>query len=148
MNTKVEIKNRKAKFEYEFIIEFEAGIKLLGTEIKSIRNNKASIAESYCYLHHGEVFIKNMFIAEYEQGGYTNHEPRRDRKLLLNKHEIEKIEKKVKDAGITIVPIKLFINGKGLAKVKIAVARGKKLFDKRESIKTRDVKRDIDRALK
>jgi len=148
MNQKVEIKNRKAKFEFEFIDEYTAGIKLTGTEIKSLRNHKASIGEAYCYVINTEAYIKNMFIAEYEQGGYTNHEPRRERKLLLNKHEIEKIEKKLKDKGITIVPTKLYINEKGIAKLRIAVARGKKIYDKRDSIKDKDIKRDMDRALK
>jgi SsrA-binding protein len=148
MNQKVEIKNRKAKFEYEFLDVYTAGIKLTGTEIKSLRNHKASIAEAYCYVHNTEAFVKNMFIAEYEQGGYTNHEPRRERKLLMNKHEIEKIEKKLKDKGITIVPTKLFINENGFAKLTIAVARGKKIYDKRDTIKDKDIKRDLDRSLK
>ncbi len=141
----ISIKNRKAKFEYEFLEEFEAGMQLLGTEIKSIRESKASIMESYCFFSSNEVFIKNMHIAEYDNGGYANHEPRRTRKLLLTKNEIKKIEKKLKDKGITLIPFLLFINDKGLAKLKIALARGKKLFDKRESIKEKDLKRQFDR---
>ncbi len=145
---KVQIKNRKAKFEYEFLDTYTAGLQLTGTEIKSIRQNKASIQEAYCYLHEGEVFVKGMFIAEYEQGGYANHEPRRNRKLLLLKHEIEKIEKKLKDKGVTIVPTLLFIAESGYAKLNIAVAKGKKIYDKRESIKDKDIKRDLDRRMK
>lgn len=141
----ISIKNRKAKFEYEFLEEFEAGMQLLGTEIKSIRESKASIMESYCFFSSNEVFIKNMHIAEYDNGGYANHEPRRTRKLLLTKNEIKKIEKKLKDKGITLIPFLLFINDKGLAKLKIALVRGKKLFDKRESIKEKDLKRQFDR---
>ena len=148
MSSQINIKNRKAKFEYEFLEKFTAGLQLYGTEIKSIRAGKASIIEAYCYLNNGEVFIKNMYIAEYEQGSYNNHEPRRERKLLLNRNEIEKLIKKKKDVGLTIIPLSLFINGKGYAKLDIALAKGKKLHDKRHDLKAKDDKRNMDRAMK
>lgn len=143
----IRIKNRKAKFEYEFLDEYEAGLKLTGSEIKSIRNSKASITEAYCYLNKGELFIKNMHIAEYQNAGYSGHEPTRVRKLLLHKQELEKIEKKLKDQGqgTTIIPYLLFINERGWAKLKIAVAKGKKMHDKRESIKEKDLDRQLKR---
>lgn len=121
---------------------------MTGTEIKSIRNGKASIMEAYCVVKDGEIFIRNMYIAEYENGSYNNHEPRRDRKLLLNKQEIKKLEKKLIDKGLTIVPSKLYINEKNLAKINIHLARGKKLHDKRQTMKDRDTKRDLDRVMK
>lgn len=145
---KISVKNKKAYFEYEILEKYICGIQLLGTEIKSIRESKASIKEGYCYLNKGEMFIKGMNIAEYSHGGYSNHDPLRERKLLLQKKEINKIEKKLKDKGITAVPLHLFIADNGYAKLEIGIAKGKKLFDKRDSIKERDVKRDIDRALK
>ncbi|MGB0887001.1 MAG: SsrA-binding protein SmpB [Vicingaceae bacterium] len=148
MSNNINIKNKKAKFEYEFLEKFTAGLQLYGTEIKSIRAGKASIIEGYCYVKDNEVFIKNMYIAEYEQGSYNNHEPRRDRKLLLNRNEIDKLIKKKKDVGLTIVPISLFINGKGYAKLDIALAKGKKLHDKRHDLKAKDDKRSMDRAMK
>jgi SsrA-binding protein len=148
VSNQINIKNKKAKFEYEFLEKFTAGLQLYGTEIKSIRAGKASIVEGYCYVHNGEVFIKNMYISEYEQGSYNNHEPRRDRKLLLNRKEIDKLIKKKKDVGLTIVPLSLFINGKGYAKIDIALARGKKLHDKRHDLKDKDAKRSMDRAMK
>lgn len=148
MSNQINIKNKKAKFEYEFLEKFTAGLQLYGTEIKSIRAGKASIVEGYCYVHNGEVFIKNMYIAEYEQASYNNHEPLRDRKLLLNRNEIDKLIKKKKDVGLTIVPISLFLNGKGYAKLDIALARGKKIHDKRQDLKTKDDKRSMDRAMK
>lgn len=148
MSNNINIKNKKAKFEYEFIEKFTAGLQLYGTEIKSIRAGKASIVEGYCFINKGEVFIKNMYIAEYEQGSYNNHEPRRDRKLLMNRSEIDKLIKKKKDVGLTIVPISLFINGKGYAKLDIALAKGKKLHDKRHDLKAKDDKRSMDRAMK
>lgn len=144
----VNIQNKKARFEYELLDIFTAGLQLLGTEIKSIRLGKASIAEAYCFMKDGELWIKGMNVAEYEFGNINNHDPIRDRKLLLQKHELQKIEKKIKDQGITIVPLKLFLNAKGLAKIDIALGRGKKLFDKRHTIKDRDIKRDLDRARK
>ena len=130
MSNNINIKNKKAKFEYEFLEKFTAGLQLYGTEIKSIRAGKASIIEGYCYVKDNEVFIKNMYIAEYEQGSYNNHEPRRDRKLLLNRNEIDKLIKKKKDVGLTIVPTLLFINDSGKAKLNIALAKGKKIHDK------------------
>ncbi|GHT70776.1 SsrA-binding protein [Bacteroidia bacterium] len=142
------IKNKRASFDYEFVETFVAGIVLTGTEIKSVRLGKASLVDTYCTVIRGEVWVKNMYIAEYFYGTYNNHEARRDRKLLLNKREIGKIERFSKDTGFTIIPTKMFINEKGLAKVVIAVAKGKKQYDKRQSIKERDDKRDIDRAFK
>ena len=148
MSSKVEIKNKKAKFEFEFIETFTAGIQLFGTEIKSIRNNKASISEAYAVMVKNELFIRNMYIADYENGGHFNHESKRDRKLLLNKLELSKINKKIKNKGLTIVPTRLFISSNGWAKMNIAVAKGKKIYDKREDLKTKDINREIDRKLK
>ena len=148
MASKVEIKNKKAKYEYEFIETFTAGIQLFGTEIKSVRNNKASIAEAYAVMVKNELFIRNMYIADYENGGHFNHESKRDRKLLLNKLELSKINKKIKNKGLTIIPTRLFISSNGWAKINIAIAKGKKIYDKREDLKTKDIKREIDRKLK
>ena len=148
MSSKVEIKNKKAKFEYEFVETFTAGIQLFGTEIKSIRNNKASISEAYAVMVKNELFIRNMFIADYENGGHFNHESKRDRKLLLNKLELTKINKKIKNKGLTIIPTRLFISSNGWAKMNIVIAKGKKIYDKREDLKTKDIKREIDRKLK
>lgn len=148
MANKVEIKNKKARYLYEFLDDYTAGIVLTGTEIKSIRNGKASIMEAYCVVKDGETLIRNMYIAEYENGSYYNHEPRRDRRLLLNKKEIKKLEKKLQDKGLTVVPSKLFINDKNLAKINIHLAKGKKLHDKRQTMKERDTKRDLDRVMK
>lgn len=145
---KINIKNRKANFNYEILDKFEAGIKLLGTEIKSIRQGKASLPESYCYFTNGELYIKNMNIAEYDHGNIHNHEPTRERKLLLHKRELKKLEAEVDKGNRTIIPLNLFINEKGIAKMNIALAQGKKLFDKRSSIKDKDVKREMDRAMK
>ena len=142
---KVNIQNKKARYEYELLEFFTAGMQLLGTEIKSIRQGKASIAEAYCYMKDGEMWVKNMNIAEYDFGNINNHDPYRERKLLLEKTELKKIERKLKDQGITIVPLKVFLNSNGWAKMDIALARGKKTHDKRHSIKERDVKRDMDR---
>ncbi|WP_319268782.1 SsrA-binding protein SmpB [uncultured Draconibacterium sp.] len=144
----ISIKNRKASFNYELIERFVAGIKLVGTEIKSIRNGKVNLTDSYCTLINGEMYVINLHIAEYEMGTINNHIAKRDRKLLLNKKEIEKLDKKVKESGLTIVPTKLFVNDRGLAKLEIALARGKKTYDKRETLKSKDAKRDIDRAMK
>lgn len=144
----IDLKNKRAKFEYELLDDYLAGIVLTGTEIKSLRTGKGSIAESFCVLVNGELFIRNMFIAEYEQGTYNNHEPKRDRKLLLTKTELNKLQRKLKDKGLTIVPTVAFLNDKNLVKVKIHIARGKKLHDKREALKDKDTKRDMDRALK
>jgi SsrA-binding protein len=146
--TTLEIKNRKASFNYEFLEEEIAGLSLLGSEVKSIRAGKASIGEAHCYIQDGEMFITGMHIAEYEEAGRYGHDPYRKRKLLLTKKQINKFDQKLKTKGITIVPIKLFSNSKGILKLKIALAKGKKNFDKRESIKERDVKRDMDREMK
>lgn len=145
---KVNIKNKKARFNYELLDKFEAGIQLQGTEIKSIRMGKASIAESFCEVKDDEVFIVNMHINEYEWGTHYNHKIKRDRKLLLTKKEIAKLAKKTKENGLTIVPILLYINDKGLAKLRIALAKGKKLHDKRNTLKEKDIARDIDRYQK
>lgn len=140
-----EIRNKKARYRYFLEDEFVAGIQLTGTEIKSIRSGKASIVEAFCKFKKGELFVINMYIAEYENGGYANHKPKRDRKLLLNRSELVKLEKKLRDQSATIVPLEVFINEKGLAKMKIALAKGKKLHDKRDDLKTKDLKREIDR---
>lgn len=145
---KISIKNKKAYFDYEILDEYVAGIQLLGTEVKSVRESKASIKEAYCYFDEGEIFIKGMSISEYSHGGYINHSTYRLRKLLLNRREISKIEKKLKDKGISLLPLLLFINEKGIIKLKIGLGKGKKLFDKRESLKKQDVKKDIARILK
>lgn len=150
MSTKnpVNIKNKRAKFEYQLLDKFVAGIQLGGTEIKSIRNGKASILEAYCVVEDGQVFIRNMHITEYENASFYQHKPRADRKLLLNKREIDKLDKKIKQKGFSIVPLRLFINDKGLAKLEIALAQGKKLYDKRQDLKAKDDKRAIDRIKK
>lgn len=140
-----EIRNKKARFRYFLEDEYVAGIELTGTEIKSIRSGKASIVEAFCKMKKGELFVVNMFIAEYENGGYANHKPKRDRKLLLNRSELMKLEKKLRDQSATIVPLEVFINDRGLAKMKIALAKGKKLHDKRDDLKTKDLQREIDR---
>lgn len=140
--------NRKAKFEYTFLDEYTAGIQLNGTEIKSIRNKDVSIAEGYCAFVNEELYVLNMHIAPYEQASFSNHEPKRQRKLLLTKHELKKIQNRMKDKGLTILPTRLFISDGGFAKLNIAVAKGKKIHDKRDNIKDRDVKREIDRAIK
>jgi SsrA-binding protein len=144
----INIKNRKASHEYEFIDKYVAGIMLKGTEIKSIRNSQVTMSDAHCVFIENELWIKNLHISEYGNSGYTNHEPKRERKLLLNKQELEKINGKVTTKGMTIIPTRLFINDKGRAKVEIAVAKGKKLFDKRESLKDKDNKRDLDRIRK
>ena len=148
MLQKINIKNRKASFEYQFIDKYIAGIELLGTEIKSIRNNEANISDAYCIIKNNEIFLINLHISEYKNASLNNHNPKRERKLLLNKQEINKIEKKTKEKGNTIIPIRLFINNKGKAKVEISVAKGKKIYDKREDIKERDMKRDLEKIKK
>lgn len=148
MENNVRFSNKKAHFLYDIIETFTAGIQLLGTEIKSIRNGKANINDTYCIFEKGELYVKNMYIAEYEYGTHYNHTPRSDRKLLLNRRELNRLEKKIKEKGFTIVPITMFINEKGLAKVTIGLARGKKLYDKREDIKQKDAKRELDRMSK
>lgn len=144
----IDLKNKRARFEFELLDDYLAGIILTGTEIKSLRTGKGSIAESFCVFLNGELFIRNMYIAEYEQGSYNNHLPRRDRKLLLGKLELRKLEKKLKDKGLTIVPSLAFLNDKNLVKVKIHLAKGKKLHDKREDMKDKDTKREMERAMK
>jgi len=146
--SKILIKNKKAFFDYELTEFFIAGIVLTGTEIKSVRLGKVSLVDSYCLLSGGELWAKGIQISEYFFGTYNNHIPRRDRKLLLTKRELKKLTRLTKETGYTIVPTKMFINEKGLAKVEIAVARGKKAYDKRESIKERDDKREMDRFFK
>ena len=141
----VSIRNKKAKFEYEFLDTLICGIVLQGSEIKSIREGKVSIQEGYCYFSHTELFVKGMNISAYSKATYFNHEPTRERKLLLKKREIIRWEKKTEEKGLTIVPIKIFINQKGYAKLEIALAKGKKLYDKRESIKERDLKKELNR---
>ena len=144
----INIKNRKASHEYEFIDKFVAGIVLTGTEIKSIRNSQVTMSDAHCVFIENELWIKNLHISEYSNGGYVNHEPKRERKLLLNRQELEKINRKVTTKGMTIIPTRLFVNDKGRAKLEITVAKGKKLFDKRESLKDKDNKRDLDRIRK
>ncbi len=144
----INIKNKKASFEYAFIDKYVAGIQLTGTEIKSIREGKSVINEGFCVFMRNELYVRNMHVAPYFNGTYNNVEEKRDRKLLLNKRELEKLSGKLKDQGLTIVPLRLFINDKGLAKLEIALAKGKKLFDKREDIKKRDVERENSRRLK
>jgi SsrA-binding protein len=144
----ISIKNRKATYEYELIERFVAGIMLVGTEIKSVRNGKVNLTDSYAQFINGEMYVKNLHIAEYEMGTCNNHIAKRDRKLLLNKKELLKLDKKVKESGLTIICTKLFVNNNGLAKLEIALARGKKTYDKRESLKLKDSKREMDRMKK
>lgn len=149
MQKNIQIKNRKAKFNYEFIETYTAGIVLGGTEIKSLRLGKASIAESFCEFNPaGELFVVNMQIDEYSHGTHYNHLPKAERKLLLNKRELKKLHREVTKSGLTIIPTLLFINDRGLAKLTIALARGKKLYDKRETLKERDTKKQLDRIKK
>lgn len=147
MGSGINIKNKKASFEFEFIETYTAGIVLTGTEIKSIRLSQASIAEAYGLISKNEILLRNMYIQPYENGTHYNHQPRRDRKLLLNRSEINKIDRKIKSKGLTLVPVNLFINKKGLAKVEIALAKGKKIYDKREDLKKKDAKREIDKKI-
>lgn len=142
------IKNKRATFDYELLETFTAGIVLTGTEIKSIRQGKASLVDTFCIVEKGEVWVKNMYVAEYFYGTYNNHVARRDRKLLLNKKEIRKIFDAIRTSGFTVVPTRLFVNEKGLAKLVIAIAKGKKEYDKRDSIRERDDRREMDRAFK
>lgn len=147
-STNINIRNKKAFFEYEILERFVAGIQLVGTEIKSIRNGKASIVEAYCRFVQNELYVVNMNISEYDFGNINNHEARRDRKLLLQKRELQKLEKKIKESGLSIIPLKMFITDKGFCKLEIGLGKGKKAYDKRESLKQKDAKRDIDRAMK
>lgn len=145
---KVNIRNRRATFDYEILEEFTAGVVLVGTEIKSIRLGKASLNDSYCYFQDSELWIRGMNVAEYDWGTCNNHAPRRDRKLLLERKELDKLERKSQDAGLTIVGLQLFLNDRGLAKVRIGLARGRKSYDKREHLKENDAKREMDKAMK
>lgn len=144
----ITIKNKRATFDYEILDRYTAGIQLFGTEIKSIRDGKANLTETYCTFLGDELWVKNMNISTYFFGTYNNHEPRRDRKLLLTKRELTKLIRATKESGLTIVPIKMFINEKGLAKLDIGLARGKKTYDKRQTLKEKDDKREMDRAFK
>lgn len=146
MNNDVNIKNKRARHDYEFLETFTAGLQLLGTEIKSIRQGKANLVDSYCYFQGDELFVKNMHIAEYDHGNIYNHEPLRERKLLLTRHELNKLQKKLKDQGLTVVTTRLYIGKNGWAKLDIALAKGKKTHDKRDSLKEKQAKRDMDRA--
>ena len=142
------IQNKKAHHDYEFLEKFIAGIKLTGTEIKSIRSGKATIVDSYCFFSNGELFIRGMHIAEYWWGNLNNHDPLRERKLLLTAKELRKIERKVKETGLTIIVTRVFINDRGLAKAEIAISRGKKEYDKRQTLKSKDADREMDRMRK
>lgn len=141
----VNIENRRARFDYQFLDTYTAGLVLKGTEIKSIREGKAGLADSYCYFKNDELFVKNFHITEYERASFYQHEPLRERKLLLSRQELNKLSRKVKDSGLTIVPVKLFINEKGFAKLNIALAKGKKAYDKRDDIKKKDIEREMNR---
>lgn len=142
------IKNKKGYFEYEILDKYVAGIQLQGSEIKSIREGKASIVEAYCYFRDRELYVKGMRIEEYGPASYNNHNPTRERKLLLNRQELDKLSKKLRDKGLTVIPLKMFLSGSGYAKLEIGLAKGKKLHDKRNTIKDRDDKRTMDRAMK
>lgn len=149
MQNKINIQNKKARFEYEILDQFTAGIKLSGTEIKSIRSSKARITESFCeFNERGELFVINMYIEEYAFGNFYNHQPKSSRKLLLNKKELKKLQKEIQNVGLTIIPLKLFMTDKGWAKLNIALCKGKKIHDKRESMKDRDNKRELARIKK
>ena len=145
----INIKNKRARFDYEILDKYIAGIQLVGTEIKAIREGKASLADSFCEFNdRGELFVVNMYIHEYSHGTYYNHRPKRERKLLLNKKELRKLRREVEKNGMTIVPLRLFINEKGWAKLEIALARGRKKYDKRQLLKERDIKRQLDQIKK
>jgi SsrA-binding protein len=143
-----EIINRKAKYEYHFIQEIEAGISLVGTEVKSVRNGNANMSDAYCLIKDGQVILKNFFIGEYEHGNINNHEPKRDRVLLLKRPEIKKIERKIKEKGLTLIPYKVYFSERGFIKALLVLAQGKKTYDKRESLKEKDNKRMMDRVKK
>jgi len=145
---KLNIVNKKAKFEYQFLQTFEAGISLLGTEVKSVKAGNVSMSDAYCLFKNGELFVKSLYIAEYEMGNINNHETRRDRKLLLKKPELRKLERRVQEKGLVIVPYKMYMSERGLIKLEIVLAQGKKSYDKRHTIKDRESKRDLDRIKK
>jgi len=142
------IKKKRATYEYNFINVYEAGIQLLGTEVKSIRDGNANLNDAYCFFDKGELYIKNMYIAEYKMSAHFQHDLRRDRKLLLKKAELKKMQRRAKEKGFAIVPFKVYFNDRGIAKLKIALAQGKKSYDKRESIKKRDIDRELKRTEK
>jgi SsrA-binding protein len=144
-DNKINIKNKKAYFDFEILEKLVAGMELAGTEIKSIRMGKASLADSYCFFKNNELWVKGMRISEYDQGSYNNHEPYRERRLLLNRKELNRFEKRVREKGLTMVVLRLFINENNLAKLEIALARGKKEYDKRETIRQKDMKREMER---
>ena len=148
VNYTVEIKNKRASFDYILTDRIEAGIVLYGTEIKSIRDGKASLVDTYCMFQNGELWVKNMQISAYRLGYYYNHDVKRDRKLLLSKRQLKKYERETKETGYTIIPIRLYVNEKGLAKLEIALAKGKKAYDKRETLKAKEAKTDMDRFIK
>lgn len=141
----INIKNKKAGFEYHLLDTWVAGIMLSGTEIKSIRQGKVNLQDAYCMFMGDELFVRSMHIAKYEEGSHYNHDPLRDRKLLLQKRELKKVQAEAQESGVTIIPVRLFVNDRGYAKIEIAVAKGKKLYDKRDSIKERDIKRELAR---
>ena len=144
----INIRNKLATFDYEILEEYVAGVVLVGTEIKSLRLGKASLVDSYCYFERGELWIRNVNIAEYTWGTCNNHVPKRDRKLLLNRKELNKLQRALQDRGLTVVGLRIFINERGLAKIVVGLARGRKSFDKREYIKENDAKREMDKAMK
>ncbi len=146
-NTTIVAQNKRATYDYHLDETFTAGIMLTGTEVKSVRAGKANLSDSYCFFRRGELFVKNMHIPEYEMGNLNNHDPRRERKLLLTARELKRLETKVKERGYTIIPVQLFLSERGFIKLDVALARGKNKGDKRESIKEKDIKRDMDRAL-
>ena len=145
---KINIRNKRATFDYEILEEYIAGVVLMGTEIKSLRLGKASLVDSYCYFELGELWLRNLNIAEYTWGTCNNHIPKRDRKLLLNRKELSKLQRSLQDKGLTVVGLRLFLNERGLAKVAIGLARGRKSYDKREYLKANDAKREMDQAMK
>ena len=145
---KLNIVNKKAKFEYQFLQTLEAGISLLGTEVKSVKAGNVSMSDAYCLFKNGELYVKSLYIAEYEMGNINNHETRRDRKLLLKKPELRKLERRVQEKGFVIVPYKMYMSERGLIKLEIVLAQGKKSYDKRHTIKDRESKRDLDRIKK
>ena len=147
-SNEINIKNRRATFDYEILDRYVAGVMLSGTEMKSIRGGHASLVDSFCFFNKDELWVKGMRVAEYFYGTYNNHKPDRERKLLLQRKELDKLQRKTKEGGLTIVPLRLFINERGLAKLEIALARGKKQYDKRETLKQKDAQRDIDRVTK
>lgn len=146
--SRINIKNKRAEHDFLVIDKFTAGVVLTGTEIKSIRSGKASLVDTFCYIHNGEIWMKNSYISEYDFGSYNNHATRRDRKLLLNKKEIRHLQDETKSPGFTIVPLRMYINEKGWAKVVIGLCRGKKEYDKRATLKEKQDRREIDRAIK